>query len=261
MGRRRWALGACVVLAVTACAETPVVTSQVGAEAPVATGAPSPEAAAPAPTLERTRPAAAAAPPPQAAGGPLLRAASGGDGDSWKDTSGREYRLGLVNTPEYNECFGSAATAKRKELVADGFRAAVYTTDAYGRLVSVVTTASGINLNIWLAREGYANDTYLAQFRYENPGLARQLDAAFAKAKAEGTGLWSACQPTPVAAPPTKAAAASRSGCDPSYPTVCIPPPPPDLDCGDIPYRRFQVVGDDPHRFDADNDGIGCESG
>ena len=47
--------------------------------------------------------------------------------------------------------------------------------------------------------------------------------------------------------------------CDPSYPTVCIPSPPPDLDCGDIPYRRFLVVGSDPHNFDGDGDGIGCE--
>jgi hypothetical protein len=52
-----------------------------------------------------------------------------------------------------------------------------------------------------------------------------------------------------------------RSNCDPSYPGVCIPPFPPDLDCGEIPYRRFAVVGSDPHGFDRDNDGIGCESG
>lgn len=49
--------------------------------------------------------------------------------------------------------------------------------------------------------------------------------------------------------------------CDPSYPTVCIPPYPPDLDCGDIPHRRFKVLPPDPHGFDRDNDGIGCESG
>src|SRR5690606_30803807 len=49
--------------------------------------------------------------------------------------------------------------------------------------------------------------------------------------------------------------------CDPSYPDVCIAPPPPDLDCGDIPYTRFRVIGSDPHRFDGDGDGIGCESG
>ena len=48
--------------------------------------------------------------------------------------------------------------------------------------------------------------------------------------------------------------------CDPSYPGVCMPPPPPDLDCKDVPYRRFQVLPPDPHNFDRDGDGIGCES-
>jgi hypothetical protein len=49
--------------------------------------------------------------------------------------------------------------------------------------------------------------------------------------------------------------------CDPSYPTVCIPPSPPDLDCGDITFRRFTVLPLDPHRFDGNKDGVGCESG
>ncbi len=48
--------------------------------------------------------------------------------------------------------------------------------------------------------------------------------------------------------------------CDPAYPTVCIPSPPPDLDCTDISYRNFRVRPADPHNFDADNDGIGCET-
>jgi len=47
--------------------------------------------------------------------------------------------------------------------------------------------------------------------------------------------------------------------CSPSYPGVCIAPAPPDLDCKDVPYRRFQVLSPDPHRFDGDKDGIGCE--
>jgi Protein of unknown function (DUF1524) len=68
----------------------------------------------------------------------------------------------------------------------------------------------------------------------------------------------------PTAPPPIRPATpqAPAGNCDPSYPTVCIPSPPPDLDCGDIPYRRFTVLPPDPHRFDGtDNDGIGCESG
>ena len=48
--------------------------------------------------------------------------------------------------------------------------------------------------------------------------------------------------------------------CDPSYPNVCIKSPPPDLNCPDISDKNFQVIGSDPHGFDRDNDGIGCES-
>lgn len=48
--------------------------------------------------------------------------------------------------------------------------------------------------------------------------------------------------------------------CDPSYPTICLPSPPPDLDCPQIPYTDFLVVPPDSHRLDADEDGIGCES-
>jgi len=63
--------------------------------------------------------------------------------------------------------------------------------------------------------------------------------------------------PTPPAPTPTEAPSIN---CDPAYPDVCIPPPPPDLDCGDIPFKRFKVLPSDPHRFDGDKDGIGCES-
>jgi micrococcal nuclease len=61
---------------------------------------------------------------------------------------------------------------------------------------------------------------------------------------------------------PTRAPTPGPAGnCHPAYPTVCIPPPPPDLDCKDIPYRNFPVDHryGDPHRFDGDQDGIGCE--
>jgi hypothetical protein len=51
-----------------------------------------------------------------------------------------------------------------------------------------------------------------------------------------------------------------ENNCDPSYPTLCILPHSPDLDCGDIPDKNFEVLPPDPHGFDGDNDGIGCES-
>jgi hypothetical protein len=52
----------------------------------------------------------------------------------------------------------------------------------------------------------------------------------------------------------------SRSRCSPAYPGVCLPPPPPDLDCGDISARNFRVLRPDPHHLDGDGDGVGCET-
>jgi hypothetical protein len=43
-------------------------------------------------------------------------------------------------------------------------------------------------------------------------------------------------------------------------PDVCIPTYLPGLNCGDVPYKNFKVTGRDPHGFDRDNDGIGCDS-
>jgi hypothetical protein len=51
----------------------------------------------------------------------------------------------------------------------------------------------------------------------------------------------------------------SSDDCDNSYPDVCIPPPPPILECSDIDEEDFEVRGSDPHGFDDDNDGVGCE--
>jgi len=53
----------------------------------------------------------------------------------------------------------------------------------------------------------------------------------------------------------------SQTGnCDPSYPDVCIASPPPDLNCADVPDKGFTVLPSDPHGFDRDGDGVGCES-
>jgi hypothetical protein len=58
---------------------------------------------------------------------------------------------------------------------------------------------------------------------------------------------------------PTTTRAPTRD-CDSSYPDFCIPPPPPDLDCADIGQTDFTVQGADPHGFDREGDGLGCES-
>jgi hypothetical protein len=69
----------------------------------------------------------------------------------------------------------------------------------------------------------------------------------------------SACEEANPSTPPS---GRTKSSCDPSYPSTCIPPKSEvgDLDCKDVSVKRFKVVGADPHGFDRDNDGIGCES-
>lgn len=54
--------------------------------------------------------------------------------------------------------------------------------------------------------------------------------------------------PTPVAI-----------SCDANYAGGCVPAVADDLDCADIGFA-VEVIGEDPHGFDADGDGSGCES-
>lgn len=63
--------------------------------------------------------------------------------------------------------------------------------------------------------------------------------------------------PSPTAIPKI---VATPPACDPAYPDFCIPSPPPDLNCKDIPQKRFTVLPPDPHKFDKDQNGVGCEN-
>lgn len=86
--------------------------------------------------------------------------------------------------------------------------------------------------------------------------------AAQEPARAAGVGLWGACarSPGPIVTVTATVAPSPQTNCDSSHPTLCIPPPPPGLDCGEIGYRNFVVLPPDPHRFAGDKDGVGCES-
>lgn len=125
--------------------------------------------------------------------------------------------------------------------------------DQYDRLLRYVLV-DDIFVNYELLRRGLADavtfppDVACAETFSEASRSARQAQA----------GMWGALPEAPAGEAPTQEDS-QRSNCDPSYPTVCIPPYPPDLDCKDIPYRRFQVKPPDPHFFDGDFDGLGCE--
>ncbi len=155
-----------------------------------------------------------------------------------------------IDTPERGECFAHKATVtasglargKRVTLIGDRTQD---TRDRYTRLLAYVWLPRGRDLGFQLVIRGLARVyvyerafVRLDPYRYAER-VARRLDR----------NLWRGCEP-----------ARGSPRCDRSYPGVCIPPPPPDLDCADVRYRNFRVVGRDPHRFDGNHDGRGCES-
>ncbi|HEU5432806.1 MAG TPA: thermonuclease family protein [Thermomicrobiales bacterium] len=208
-------------------------------------------------------------------------------------------RMILVDTPETKkpnspiECFGAEATAFTTNVLT-GYGGRIFLEkdvserDRYGRLLRYVWLDLGDQWRVdgsdaapavYLVDEAIVRAGFGALVTFPpDVEYVDQIRAAQSFARDHQFGLWSACggghvpltaQPAaltgpvsqPAAAPPVAPAAVPAGNCDPSYPDVCIPPPPPDLDCGDITARRFRVLPPDPHRFDGDHDGIGCESG
>ena len=198
-----------------------------------------------APTTEPTRPTD----PPIV----LLFVTDQKDGDSWVASDGKEYRLGLINTPERNERCGPEASAFTRKFLDAGFVADAYTEDSHGRSVAEVRDEAGNSLNVALAKSGLADDRYLEEFRHENPDLGRRLDNALASAATPTCKKVVA--PVPLVSKPSKApkpASNCMAGYEPCLPIVA------DLDCGEIGHP-VTVTGSDPYRLDRDGDGIGCD--
>lgn len=181
-----------------------------------------------------------------------------------------------------SEPFGAQAKALNDFIVAHQvahlFRD-VSGRDSSGQLLRYVIV-NNIFLNYELVRQG------LASVSISPPDTA--CDEVFQRAEQmasqEGKGIWSippnSAQETVSGITPPyviparifrfyllrygilseSSSKSITNNCDTSYPTVCIPPPPPYLSCDDIPYRYFRVWPPDPHRFDGDHDGIGCET-
>jgi micrococcal nuclease len=180
------------------------------------------------------------------------------DGDTIQvDIGGVFYDVRYIgmDTPELGQTYGYEAWSANAALVSGRtvvLARDVSETDRYGRLLRYVLVGSTF-VNRELVARGFAHATSYPP----DTACDRVFDAAEDTALAAGIGVWYV---PPTRAPTAVGGSGGSGNCSPYYPDVCIPPPPPDLDCGDIPYRRFRVVGGDPHRFDRDNDGIGCES-
>ena len=208
-------------------------------------------------------------------------------------------RFILIDAPETSdpnnppECFGQEATTYLSWLLSLGgdlyLETDVSDRDRFGRLLRYVWLDFGDGevylVNEALVRAGYAAfSTYPPDVKY-----VEEMREAGQFAREYGYGLWSGCitddggdtnelsgnqgndaesgteidpgQTAPEPRPEQVVISdpASAFGCESSYPEVCIPPSPPDLDCGDVAYGGFTVYPPDPHRFDGDFDGVGCE--
>ena len=100
----------------------------------------------------------------------------------------------------------------------------------------------------YISTARYAGGTVVSQSRGTGADVAPDSRITLVVAKA----------PPPTTAPappPTKPSA----NCDRSYPDFCIPAAPPDLDCADVNGNDFTVRPPDPHGFDREGDGRGCE--
>jgi len=161
------------------------------------------------------------------------------DGDTIRINE-HSIRFALASAPELGQTNGEKAREFIDKICPVGSEALVdeddgQTEGSYGRIVAVIY-CNGMNLN--------------AELLDANLG---HIASEFCQVSEFSSSLWAqkhGCSDEPL----------EPQNCDPSYPDVCIPSPPPDLDCGEITHQNFEVLQPDPHRFDGDYDGIGCEN-
>lgn len=189
------------------------------------------------------------------------------DGDtarmSFKGLTNERVRFIGIDTPErgrpyFSEASNYTASHLRGNQVHLEFD--VEERDRYGRVLAYVWLSPPASRSESEIRERMFNakallDGYAAlltvppNIRYVDYFLRFQREA-----REGGRGLWALPEGGQSNGP------GGPERCDPSYPDVCIPPPPPDLDCADVPHKNFRVLPPDPHGFDRDRDGFGCES-
>ena len=188
------------------------------------------------------------------------------DGDTIDLSGSVRIRLALVNTPEVGEQGFEEAKKFVENLclykngevdIDDGQRQG-----SFGRDIGVVY-CERTNLNEALVNKSMATISTefcdVSEFADEVWGSIYCSDSSVIKTDTPEVDRITTIS-SPVTSEVTSINEMTESNCDSSYPDICIPSPPPDLDCGDISETSFRVTGLDPHSFDRDRDGIGCES-
>lgn len=207
--------------------------------------------------------------------GSNLKVARVNDGDTITTQSGEKVRLLQIDTPEISpaECYGAQAHKLLSTLIGKSNITLESdpisdNKDQFGRSLRYVKVGK-VNINLKLVQIGAATPYF---YKGERGKYSDQLLKAAQNAKAKKIGLWKVCPLTkldplkPAITGPAVTTLAStnstRAKCDPNY-QGCIPAFPPDLDCADIKkmgLAPIRVTGRDVHKFDADGDGVGCDT-
>jgi hypothetical protein len=165
---------------------------------------------------------------------------------------------------DYADCSANPLYGSKRRI---GSRVVYYARGNHGDVAWMCFSSQGkdgsrhpLGIDLWVENQAGRPSSLLAMRMVASARLVAPASLPPAPIAAPLPTTTAAPPPPP---PPTPAPAPAVGNCAPSYPDFCIPPPPPDLDCKDIPRRGFRVIYNvpdpDPHRFDGDHDGIGCE--
>jgi len=166
------------------------------------------------------------------------------DGDTIK-VNDQSIRFTLASAPELDQPFGIEARQFIDKICPIGSLVLVDEDDgqvdgSFGRVIAVIyCNDRNLNSELLDANLGYLSTEFCPKSEFSGTTWAQK----------HGCSVTESSQDTPI----------TTENCDQSYPDVCIPSPPPDLNCADITYRNFKVIAPDPHNFDGDKNGIGCE--
>jgi endonuclease YncB( thermonuclease family) len=174
------------------------------------------------------------------------------DGDTVETAKLGRVRLIGVDAPDAGRCYEAAATRftrQRLEGQVVRYELGEDRTDRYGGTLAYLWRGDRMH-NLALVREGYAEVLTIPP----NDRYADLFEAAERWARRLDEGGWGACERryTPSPRPPRRPKTGGGG-----IPSGDVPPPPPDLDCSDL-SGTVGVGRSDPHRLDADGDGVGC---
>lgn len=167
------------------------------------------------------------------------------DGDTIRINE-HSIRFAMSSAPELGDTGGEEALDFIDDICPVGSIALVdeddgQTEGSYGRIVAVIyCNDRNLNSELLDANLGYLATEFCSKSEFSSEKWAQKHGCADSK-------------------PNLSIEVTESENCDPSYPDFCIPSPPPDLDCKDIPQKKFTVLQPDPHKFDGNYDGFGCE--